>query len=73
MKCLTIIFMVKFHFVEQGMDMCTYGENAVKEFFKKQELERNIKAARKANCSVNKKNTIVIRIQLWGIYNINIF
>ncbi|BAR76668.1 hypothetical protein BASH2_03261 [Bacillus anthracis] len=30
------------------MDMCTYGENAVKEFFKKQELERNIKAARKS-------------------------
>ena len=72
MKCLTIIFMVKISFCRTGNGY-TYGENAVKEFFKKQELERNIKAARKANCSVNKKNTIVIRIQLWGIYNINIF
>ncbi|OTY38124.1 hypothetical protein BK742_23030 [Bacillus thuringiensis serovar pingluonsis] len=28
--------------------MYTYWENAVKEFFKKQELERNIKAASKS-------------------------
>ncbi|MBR9655394.1 hypothetical protein CWB33_09425 [Bacillus cereus] len=28
--------------------MCTYGENAVKEYFKKQELKRNIKAASKS-------------------------
>ncbi len=32
----------------KGMDMCTYWENAVKEFFKKQELERNKRAASKS-------------------------
>ncbi|KOS27620.1 hypothetical protein ADK18_12760 [Bacillus anthracis] len=55
--------------------MCTYGENAVKEFFNLRRKNWNeIKEQlAKANCSVNKKNTIVIRIQPWGIYNINIF
>ncbi|KKZ92888.1 hypothetical protein B4147_2124 [Bacillus wiedmannii] len=32
--------------------MCFYWENAVKEFFKMQELERNKRAASKANCSI---------------------
>ncbi|ACO30791.1 hypothetical protein AS54_1925 [Bacillus cereus 03BB102] len=33
--------------------MCTYWENAVKEFFKKQEQERKKEQLAKANCSGN--------------------
>ncbi len=33
---------------KEGWIMCTYWENAVKEFFKKQESERNKKAVSKS-------------------------
>jgi len=35
---------IKFSFC-RGMNICAYWENAVKEFFKKQEWERNKRAA----------------------------
>ncbi|MCC0768618.1 hypothetical protein K9840_06485 [Bacillus pacificus] len=55
--------------------MCTDWENAVKEFFNVRGKNWNeIKEQlAKANCSVNKKNTMVICIQPWCIYSINMF
>ena len=37
-----------FILIQRGMDMCTYWENAFKEFFEKQEQERNKRAASKS-------------------------
>lgn len=53
--------------------MGTYWEKGSKEYFKKRELERNKKQLAKANCTVNKKYTMVIRIQPWCTYIINMF